>query len=315
MTTLYIDEKHLQLTSHRDVLEIRKPQQEEVQRIPLHLLSTLIISSNITLTSLLIRKLTANNVRLVVIDPKQKGTNAITQWSHHGNHQRRRQQILTFYQADLCLPLVTECLASKTTQQIKTIHSLETEKSTHQTHKILTPLKNLQKQLTDHDQHSTITTIDTTLGLEGGGSKLYFQWMQSWLPTHLGFRGRQKRPPKDPVNACLSLGYTLLYHQAACVSSTLGLDPAFGFFHQPAYNRLSLACDLMEPLRPHLDQWILQLFNQRHLQLNHFHTQQNEACLLGKSGRQLFYQNYESYRYFYQRYLRQYCYHLIRQIE
>ena len=73
-----------------------------------------------------------------------------------------------------------------------------------------------------------------------------------------------------------------------------GLDPLLGFYHRPSFGRESLASDLIEPLRPHLDRQIWQLFRDRTLREDHF-TRDGQACLLGKAGRAAFYQDYEAH--------------------
>lgn len=92
--------------------------------------------------------------------------------------------------------------------------------------------------------------INSLSGVEGRGAAVYFGVLRhlirarGWI-----FKGRNRRPPRDPVNALLSFGYTVLSHNMeACVRS-VGLDPYLGFLHQPAYNRPSLALDLVEEFR------------------------------------------------------------------
>jgi hypothetical protein len=85
--------------------------------------------------------------------------------------------------------------------------------------------------------------------------------IESSLPARLAdagigtliFGGRNRRPPRDPANAVLSLGYTLLHFEAVRACYGAGLDPMIGFFHNLDFGRESLACDLVEPLRPRLD--------------------------------------------------------------
>ena len=96
--------------------------------------------------------------------------------------------------------------------------------------------------------------------------------------------GRNRRPPRDPVNACLSLAYTLLHFEAVRMAHAAGLDPLLGFYHRPAFGRESLACDLIEPLRPAVDEWIWQQFSPGPLRPEHFSPDKG-ACLLGKTGR------------------------------
>ena len=64
------------------------------------------------------------------------------------------------------------------------------------------------------------------------------------------FRGRNRRPPRDPVNAVLSFLYAVLIKQAAVTALTVGFDPYLGFYHQPRYGRPALALDLVEEFRP-----------------------------------------------------------------
>jgi CRISPR-associated endonuclease Cas1 len=76
------------------------------------------------------------------------------------------------------------------------------------------------------------------------------------------FEKRTRRPPADPVNAMLSLGYTLLTRTWLTVLSAVGFDPYLGFYHKPRFGRPALALDLMEPFRPILaDSTVIQVVN------------------------------------------------------
>ena len=134
--------------------------------------------------------------------------------------------------------------------------------------------------------------IERIRGIEGAMANDYFQTLATFLPPSLNFSGRNKRPPKDPYNVILSLGYTLLHAEWVRQSYLMGLDPYIGFFHQPTIGRESLACDLMEPLRPHYDAFALKLFKEQILRVDHF-TYKANACLLGKAGRLKFYEAFE----------------------
>lgn len=89
---------------------------------------------------------------------------------------------------------------------------------------------------------------------------MYFEGLTALFPAELGFTGRNRKPPRDPVNAALSLSYVLLYADAAIAAHQAGLDPFVGFLHKPEFGRHSLACDLMEPARPLVDRFVLDLF-------------------------------------------------------
>ncbi|NRT58045.1 CRISPR-associated endonuclease Cas1 [Sphaerotilus uruguayifluvii] len=133
--------------------------------------------------------------------------------------------------------------------------------------------------------------LATLRGLEGQAARAHFAGLAAVLPPALGFAGRNRRPPRDPVNACLSLGYTLLHAEAVSATQAAGLDPLLGFYHRPAFGRESLASDLIEPLRAEVDAWVAALLRDRTLREDHFTLPEapGGACLLGKAGRQIFY--------------------------
>jgi len=94
-----------------------------------------------------------------------------------------------------------------------------------------------------------VATLDELRGLEGQAAAFYFSGFRRLLIHDLGFHGRVRRPPTDPVNALLSFGYTLLLDDVISAVSLVGLDPYIGVFHAPGPGRPALALDLMEEFR------------------------------------------------------------------
>jgi CRISP-associated protein Cas1 len=98
--------------------------------------------------------------------------------------------------------------------------------------------------------------LETLLGLEGTAARCYFGAFTGMLKGEVGLSGtfdldgRNRRPPKDPINALLSFVYSLLTKDFALTLSAVGLDPLLGFYHQPRFGRPALALDLMEEFRP-----------------------------------------------------------------
>jgi CRISPR-associated protein Cas1 len=108
--------------------------------------------------------------------------------------------------------------------------------------------------------------LDRLRGLEGMAAALYFgQFGKLLLGSELTFHARSRRPPRDPVNACLSFGYALLGTVAETEVLRAGLDPMIGFLHQPLHGRPSLMLDLIEEFRPFIDALVLRLVNRRQL--------------------------------------------------
>ena len=96
----------------------------------------------------------------------------------------------------------------------------------------------------------TATDLDTLRGFEGAGAAAYFAVWRVWLGTQWNFGARVKRAGKDPVNALLDLGYTLLRQAVAGLIQARGLNPWLGHLHATASGHMALASDLMEEFRP-----------------------------------------------------------------
>ena len=114
------------------------------------------------------------------------------------------------------------------------------------------------------EKASGASRMENLLGLEGAAAEIYFGRWGSMLKSSIGFsfENRNRRPPKDPVNATLSYLYGILVKELFSTALAAGFDPYLGFYHQPRYGRPALALDLMEEFRPVIaDSVALMLFN------------------------------------------------------
>ncbi len=110
-------------------------------------------------------------------------------------------------------------------------------------------------------------------GVEGSAARAYFAALMEFNRSEMKWLGRQKHPSTDPLNALLSLTYTLLMHELTALLEGVGLDPYVGFLHQIDYGRPSLALDLVEAFRhPVADRLVLKLVNQRVIEAEDFHA-------------------------------------------
>ena len=96
------------------------------------------------------------------------------------------------------------------------------------------------------------SSLESLLGVEGTAARLYFSRFSTMLRRDFGFdfEGRNRRPPRDPVNCLLSFLYALLVKNLTAVVFTIGFDPYLGMFHKPRFGRPALALDLAEEFRP-----------------------------------------------------------------
>jgi len=127
----------------------------------------------------------------------------------------------------------------------------------------------------------TAETVDGVRGIEGQAAALYFGAFGKCIRNPaFTFEKRTRRPPRDPVNAMLSFGYTLLGMAMESLTLRVGLDPMVGVFHTPEYGRPSLMLDLIEEFRPVIvDTLVLRLLNRREVAPEDFEELHDDAEL------------------------------------
>jgi CRISPR-associated protein Cas1 len=145
-------------------------------------------------------------------------------------------------------------------------------------------------------------SLEELLGLEGNAARIYFGEFAGMMkpdeeagtrPLPFEMDGRNRRPPRDPVNAMLSLGYSLLAKDLTVACYAVGFDPYVGFYHQPRFGRPALALDLMEPFRALIvDSAVLTAVNTGMVTARDF-VRAGGAVALTAGGRKAFFRAYE----------------------
>ncbi|HBB30861.1 MAG TPA: type I-D CRISPR-associated endonuclease Cas1 [Cyanobacteria bacterium UBA8803] len=159
---------------------------------------------------------------------------------------------------------------------------------------------NLQADITRLDGAiapiNTTASINSLRGLEGAGSAAYFGCFDRLMQgSEFHFDARHRRPPTDPVNSLLSLGYALLRHDVQSAANIVGFDPYLGYLHVERYGRPSLALDLMEEFRPLIvDAIVLSVAHRRFLKPTDFISEPiSNAVSLTSEGLKVFLRLYE----------------------
>lgn len=304
MGTLYLDRKNLSLSIEGKRLVIAEPDARP-RTVPMAMVERVVLRGQVQFDSGVLAKLADQGSTVVCLSARHNRRTAMLVGPGHGDARRRLAQYQLALDDSARLPLVRGLIAAKLRAQNKFLEQT------------MVARPDVRKPL--HDALETgrrtlagvaeAADIAMARGFEGAGAAAYFEGLTALFAPSLNFTGRNRRPPRDPVNACLSLGYTLLHSDAVRAAHGVGLDPLLGFFHEPAYGRESLACDLIEPLRPVLDDLVWRMFRERALRVEDF-TEAQGACLLGKNGRQTFFGWYENWARAPRRYLRQQGYRL-----
>lgn len=136
------------------------------------------------------------------------------------------------------------------------------------------------------------TSKEQVRGLEGDAASSYFSVFPKLIinqQADFPFCGRNRRPPKDAINAMLSLAYTLLTNDITSALEAVGLDPYVGFLHTLRPGRASLALDMVEELRAYLgDRFVLSLINRKQISPSDFLYQGEKGVVLTENGRKVF---------------------------
>ena len=196
----------------------------------------------------------------------------------HKNVELRMQQFRVAGDPPASLAIAKEIVTAKIRNSRVMLRRNHAQASTA----TLEELKRLTAKVEAADSFATL------LGIEGAAARVYFANFDGMLKSGISafdFRTRNRRPPKDPVNAVLSFLYSMLMRQAMVSAMMVGFDPYMGFYHQPKYGRPALALDLAEEFRPLIaDSAALTLFNNAELKEKDF-IQRGGAVSLTQDGR------------------------------
>lgn len=286
MSTLCIDKRGLLLKVAGQAL-VFYDDNKRVGTVPIHSLERVCIYGELQLSASVLGKLGEHGVGILVLNGYKKEPVMLMPNQHVDAIRRQTQYTLS--SQDFALQKAQQWVIQKLQGQRAVIQSLGESSSKLSRLDVDKFVSTVQEQIL---QASSTESEESLRGYEGAVAAQYFQLFAKVLPDSLGFNGRNRMPPRDPFNAMLSLGYTLLYFEAVRQCHLAGLDPYCGFYHRVYTGRASLACDIMEPIRPIYDQWLREIFLQQTLRIEDF-TFKEEACVLGKAGRARFYAAYE----------------------
>ena len=217
----------------------------------------------------------------------------ITRGMDHKNIELRRRQFAAAEAADRALQIAKRLVTVK----VRNCRTLIRRNASAPPARTLERLKELVSSA------EQATSLESLLGIEGTAARVYFEAFGELLeppkddkeaaPLTFDFDGRNRRPPRDPVNSLLSLGYALLAKDLTIALQTVGFDPYLGFYHQPRYGRPALALDIMEEFRPLVvDSVVLFAINTGAVKLSDF-IRRGGAVTLTSSGRSKFLRAYE----------------------
>ncbi len=250
---LYIKEQGATLGKSGDELTV-KSRQEVLQRAKLIDTSQVSLFGNVQVTAQALRELAADGIPVCHFS-YGGWFHAVTIGMVHKNVELRIAQFATAADPARSLALARQFVVAK----IKNCRSLlRRHLEEEQGREVLGQLAGLMRKAESAAEAASL------LGIEGMAAKAYFAHFAHLLSggQEFNIEGRNRRPPRDPVNALLSFVYALLVKEWTLALYAAGVDPLLGFYHRPRYGRPSLALDLAEEFRPLLaDSTVLTLIN------------------------------------------------------
>jgi len=264
-----------------------------LQRVPLGMLGMVVVHGAPAVTCDVWRELSERGIPAVLVPARGKGGVAWLGSGLSNTIQLRRQQHQRAGDPVATLVIARQLIRMKLRYQRQLATSVAAWEA-------LPDAPPIQELLTAFDDKlvglTSAADVSAVMGFEGAAAAAWYSWLTTYLPGTWGFSGRNRRPPRDPVNALLSLSYTLLGGEMHGAVQVAGLDPALGFLHGVVPGRESLVLDLIEPLRPGVDAFVLSLLD-RVLTPRHFTNQAEQGCRLNKDGRGLFYRAWAEVRW------------------
>lgn len=199
-------------------------------------------------------------------------------------HQQLRIQQIFFQWSGIGLAWVKNNLILKSNQQLKYLNKYISDERDKQALASQTEL--FTSELLTINDGVLKNNLNQLLILEAKMGKRYWKMYRKCLPSKFSMKNRKIRPAQDPVNASLNYFYGFYYSMIEHTIYMTGLDPHISLYHQNKYNSKVLSFDLIEPFRPFVDNFVLQLCLNEELDMRYF-TFRDAGCELNKKGKKI----------------------------
>lgn len=291
LNTLYVQRQGSYVHLHQDAVSV-VADGERLLRVPLHHIGAIGLFGNVSVSPFLIHRCSEDG-RVINWFTETGRFMGRLSGPTHGNVLLRQAQYRMVENDSQTLALAKIIVAGKL--QNSKVQILRTIRDHGD------PAGILEKSVEQLDgllgQVDEAGDLDTVRGIEGRGAAVYFHSFSAMIRVDDGafkWSGRNRRPPRDPINALLSFGYALLTVECASALEGVGLDPQAGYLHAIKPGRPALALDLAEEFRSIMvDRMVLAMVNRRQLQADDFIQHPGGAVVLTDAARRTFLEEYQ----------------------
>lgn len=280
LNTLYVTSENGYLSLDGENVVVLE-EQRELGRLPLHNLEGIVSFGYRGTSPALMGACADRNISLCYLTPQGKFLARVS-GKVKGNVILREQQYASKNDETISLGIAKNCILGKV---YNARWVLERAVRDHRMQIDVDRVKKASSFLKESlVRIQNAETKDQLRGYEGEAASIYFGVFDELIlqqKKEFVFRGRNKRPPLDRVNALLSFVYTLLTNSITSALETVGLDPYVGYLHTDRPGRASLSLDMIEELRAVLaDRFVLTLINKKIISGKNFSTKENGAVLM-----------------------------------
>jgi CRISPR-associated protein Cas1 len=286
MPNLYLTEQGAVVRKRSDRLVVEK-EGKVLLEVSCLKLEAVLIYGNVQVTTQALAELLDHGIELAFLSHSGRLRGQLTPPKARNVPLRFKQYELAHATA-FCLELAREIVGAKIESSVAVLKRFRSN------HPEALPVAEVAESEGAVESARRAITLEALRGVEGSAAARYFGAFRAMVPPAYEFDGRNRRPPRDPVNALLSLGYVLLGNELSSLLDGMGFDPYVGFYHQIDYGRPSLALDLLEEFRAALvDRWSAGLLNLRLLQKADFQITPNDGVRLTHEALKRYFAAYE----------------------
>lgn len=280
MASIYITENGTYLHKRGGKLLIDK-EETTITEVPLELVENITVTNTTQISSSLITECLTKNIPVSWMSTSGKMYGSLLAPSFVDIF-KQKQQFDLIEEKDFYFKLAQKIVSAKIHNQLVLLRRYNRNIKSEKVHELINYLANTQKNIKYTSDNNEL------LGYEGLASRTYFSALGMLINKPFQFTKRTKQPPRDPFNAMLSMGYSILFNEILSNIIAIGLHPYIGFFHQLAKGHPALVSDLIEDWRAVIvDALVISLIKRGSITENMF-TLNKKGCYFSPEGKKIF---------------------------
>lgn len=269
MSYLYVSDQSAVISYSANRFQV-KYKDGMLKSIPAEMLEVIEVFGNVQITTQCLRECLQRGINIIYYSTKGAYFGRVISPGHVNVFRQRRQAELG-KDEKFCLEFSKKIIDAKIHNQIVVLRRYA-RNSRENIDRPIVEMKYMQQKVVEMAK-----SVDQLMGYEGNAARIYFRTLGKLIDPEFAFTGRNRRPPLDPFNSMLSLGYSIILNEIYGKLEGKGLNPYFGMLHQDREKHPTLASDMMEEWRAVLiDTTVMGILNGHELSVDDFYSEENK---------------------------------------